>query len=365
MTSTAVFQIVDGMAFLGCALLLSVWHVNRSPILKWWSGAYFVGGCGIALMIWWEWRNPWLSFGLGASMVLVAYGMMWRGLRTQSARLKHHWWALFPALLWTVVSPIPLLQGSELLRMIVFSPIAALCMCAIAWEALRLPQRPAARWPLIGTSLIYAVFYLIRTLSLSLHEGEAVHQFWLYATAIEAIAFIFCDAFLVTSLARAQREDQLAAEAQGDFLTGALNRRGFTRMAEKRRRHPPFSLLLLDVDHFKSVNDRLGHAVGDDLLRELGRCCLESVRHRDLVGRWGGDEFVLLISGPPDKGAIVADRIRTAFQALAQPYGSSVSIGIVNGAPGDARSLEELLEAADRDLYRAKANRPLAQSGSF
>ena len=287
MNPNILFTVLDGLTFLGGGLLLSVWLTNRSKTLRLWSLAYFVAGFGMAFVLWGVLLSPWLSYGLGSGLVLAAYGIMSMSLRAISNKAKSSWWLLLPGPFWWAASPIPPLQGSEILRMIAFSPLAAACMVGVAWSVAFIPGRPAARLPLIGTSIFHGAFYILRTVALALDQGPATHSFWLYATAIEGIAFIFCDAFLVMSLVRSHREQELVVEAQTDFLTGVLNRRGFTAMAEARMRKTSCSLLLMDIDHFKLFNDKLGHAAGDDLLRQLARACIQHVGANGLAEDWG------------------------------------------------------------------------------
>ncbi|MBI5479706.1 MAG: GGDEF domain-containing protein [Deltaproteobacteria bacterium] len=143
--------------------------------------------------------------------------------------------------------------------------------------------------------------------------------------------------------------------ARVDSLTGVLNRREFEARFEAERSRAlrsqgPCSLLVLDIDGFKQVNDRQGHAAGDDVLRRLGALLQQTVRSHDTLARFGGDEFVVLLPDTPgDHVAQAAVRIG----ALARHAGISVSIG---GAtwPTDCADLTQLFAVADRNLYRAK-----------
>jgi diguanylate cyclase (GGDEF)-like protein len=143
--------------------------------------------------------------------------------------------------------------------------------------------------------------------------------------------------------------------ARVDSLTGVLNRREFeTRFEAERSRslrsQGPCSLLLLDVDRFKQVNDREGHAAGDEVLRRLGALLQQAVRAHDVLARFGGDEFIVLLPDTPSEHlAQAAARIGS----LARHADISVSVG---GAtwPSDCDDLGQLFAVADRNLYRAK-----------
>jgi diguanylate cyclase (GGDEF)-like protein/PAS domain S-box-containing protein len=158
-------------------------------------------------------------------------------------------------------------------------------------------------------------------------------------------------------------EQQLLHLATTDPLTGALNRRAFEERAEQelqraRRQGSPLCLALLDLDHFKRINDQHGHPVGDEVLRRFSRLCQQQARRTDLFARYGGEEFIFLL---PDTDADAArhllERLRLALAALdiATPNGTlrvSVSIGLASiGANDDLHRLQGVADAA---LYRAK-----------
>jgi len=156
--------------------------------------------------------------------------------------------------------------------------------------------------------------------------------------------------------------EQTKLLAETDALTGLYNRRRINSTLEHevqraRRHHHSFSVLISDIDHFKSVNDRFGHNVGDEVIRRVAATLQRSVRRIDFAGRWGGEEFVVLMSDTPLEGAkVVADRIRAEVEALPPLEGGpdriTVSIGV---AMYDEKGTPiELIERADHALYLAK-----------
>lgn len=162
---------------------------------------------------------------------------------------------------------------------------------------------------------------------------------------------------------RKKVQEALAEAARTDPLTGLLNRRAMTeqmeyQVARVRRHEQPFCLLLLDLDHFKQVNDSFGHAEGDRVLREMAQLLRLSVRQEDLVARWGGEEFLLLL---PDTsisgGRILAEKIKDLLQeqeftAKDRTFKVTVSIGLTSYGP--RQDLDECISRADDALYRAK-----------
>jgi diguanylate cyclase (GGDEF)-like protein len=153
--------------------------------------------------------------------------------------------------------------------------------------------------------------------------------------------------------------------AMTDALTGVYNRRRFTEMlrrewATARRYKHSLSLLLLDVDHFKAVNDGDGHAAGDEVLKNVAMIISSAIREVDVCARYGGDEFVLLLPHTTaQNAAVVADRVREKLaRARATWSGAasavSLSVGVATSDDATLVNPDELLEVADRALYEAK-----------
>ena len=161
-----------------------------------------------------------------------------------------------------------------------------------------------------------------------------------------------------------EAKNALAHEAMHDALTGALNRRaileGLSRELKRaERRNSNLSIGLFDIDYFKQVNDTYGHQVGDEVLRGFAHELRSNLRGYDLVGRYGGEEF--LVIAPDSSGTVeehLYERLRSKIEGLriatkSSEVGVTVSIGVAR-ANGDS-SVDSLLAAADTALYRAKA----------
>ncbi|HEX2093229.1 MAG TPA: sensor domain-containing diguanylate cyclase [Longimicrobiaceae bacterium] len=165
------------------------------------------------------------------------------------------------------------------------------------------------------------------------------------------------------ALRNADLLDRLRAQATIDPLTGCQNRRGFdellaVELARARRYKRPLSLVLLDVDHFKLINDDFGHEAGDHALQRIGRTVRHAFRTTDLACRYGGEEFAVLFPETPRQESVrLAERLRTVIESLAPseevPRSLTASFG-VSAYPDDGSTAVELLRAADRALYRAK-----------
>jgi diguanylate cyclase (GGDEF)-like protein len=165
---------------------------------------------------------------------------------------------------------------------------------------------------------------------------------------------------LASHAAVAIRNHQLEELSFKDGLTGVFNRRYLNvRLEEEARRHSrfarPVSLVLLDLDDFKTINDTGGHPAGDAALQEIGRVLLENSRTFTVICRYGGDEFAAILVDTSKAGAIAyAERLRGVIAS--QPIGGAkltASLGVAC-LPEDVRTMEELIPAADRALYQAK-----------
>lgn len=178
---------------------------------------------------------------------------------------------------------------------------------------------------------------------------------------IEDLA-VSLESFSSTQLQVAELEEL----ASRDPLTGVSNRRHFDRLAaleldHARRMGRAFSLLVLDIDHFKRINDSHGHAAGDLALKAFANVCRDTLREPDILGRVGGEEFAVALPNTGIDGALViAERLRAAVEALSvtlpdgTKVGFTVSIGLVSSGPGPAANAGELMQRADEALYVSK-----------
>lgn len=198
----------------------------------------------------------------------------------------------------------------------------------------------------------------------SYHEPEPPEDRWEFVATVGFFVAVVLlgPAFIGT---RIIRQDEALRRAivrmsEEDYLTGLCNRRRISELLQDEihraaRYETAFSVLLIDIDHFKSVNDRLGHQAGDRVLIEIAELIRSSVRAADLLGRWGGEEFVVISPQTGIGGALLlAEKIRGQIQSakFRESGRQTASVGVAAFAAGD--DLKSIVARADAALYAAK-----------
>lgn len=193
------------------------------------------------------------------------------------------------------------------------------------------------------------------TETISDHDVATLVSFWNGLVRLGFFAMISVLIVTVRDLLRERRD-----EARLDALTGVANGRGFRELAEReliraRRSNRPFTVVYIDIDRFKELNDAAGHSAGDAALKQLGSAMRDGVRTIDVIGRLGGDEFALLMPETMQPEArLLVDRLRTALGPVYTAYRIDTSIGVVTFMSTPA-SVDEALQRADSLMYDAKA----------
>jgi diguanylate cyclase (GGDEF)-like protein len=230
-------------------------------------------------------------------------------------------------------------------------------------------KKPIDRF-LTGLFLVWGLQFFVRTALAVIFESAELRTadlfttlYWITLTF--SIAF-FLLVFAVTIIAAIAIDlnEELRTESCTDPLSGLLNRRGFTARVEEElklagQNRTPLALIIADLDHFKAVNDRYGHAAGDNAIACFGDCLRTVIGEGQVVGRLGGEEFAVLLRGADLRTArMVAEGLRAGFSALQVPgippdhaLSASYGVAVLNGD----EEWETLLRRADRALYQAKA----------
>ncbi len=351
--------------------------------LGWLGGAFAIGGIGALLLLYGS-LSPILNVLLADLCTLLAFFL----LHIAAIELTSDDPLLSPF----SIALIVLLASVDILRMdghvsgsariaAISLTVAAQCFstCWLLWRAARQKVRDPALF-CSALLFLFAAFNLLRGIGAAagllarwnIAKQVGLTAFALYIAVALGLAFGFF--WLTTTSFSAQLEDA----AGTDPLTRLYNRRTFLRACEKElhtsaHHRRSFSVLMVDLDHFKTVNDSFGHPVGDLALLAVVECMQNSVRGIDVLARWGGEEFAALLPNSSAEAAfIVAERMRNNIADIEVPVPErspgdpaflriTASIGIATYQPTD--SIQTLLSRADRGLYLAKdsgRNRTLA-----
>ncbi|HET7850863.1 MAG TPA: GGDEF domain-containing protein [Pseudolabrys sp.] len=349
-------------ALLGLFLIFS-WLQERSVrALAWWGAAYLIGGSSIAL-----WALPSPTFSLPAvlpgMLIFSACGMIWNGVRLFHRRRVLPLALLAGSLCWVTLCQLPLVAGSADVRIGIGAVIVAAYTYCIAFELWRERRKSLySRTAAIVVPMLHAVIFLSPMVMRTFLPHRAAES-WVDVFALETMVYAVGAAFIVMLMVKDYHVHIHRHAAATDALTGLLNRRAFLESAwslctVQRKRKQPVTLLMFDLDHFKSINDTFGHAVGDDVLRLFASTLRSSMRADDIIARLGGEEFAAII--PADLAATgrVAERVRSAFEITGavigeNPIGATVSIGAAVSADAD-EDIDALIARADAALYSAK-----------
>jgi diguanylate cyclase (GGDEF)-like protein len=256
------------------------------------------------------------------------------------------------------------------MRMITFSlgSVAMVFMLIVQlWRTQKTSLRFSATLMLVSF-IIHGIFLMVRTISLVLDPPQETPSITPVQSATYllsfAISFFWSTGFILMVSQRLRND--LMEVATIDVLTRIPNRRATQGFLEKelsraRRNESEFSVLLIDIDDFKQVNDRWGHSVGDHALVKTAGIFQSMIRKEDWVGRWGGEEFLMISPGSPYcDGISLAERVRSEIAAseyshARASFGITVSIGVA--CANQTSTVDEILKEADEALYRAKSTK--------
>jgi diguanylate cyclase (GGDEF)-like protein len=356
-------------AILGL-LLLFAWAQNPSiRAVAWWGFAHLLRAGSIGLFGMYGSVPDFISIDLANAALLTAFGLTWMGARVFDGR-RVRLPALFAgAAVWFVISrAIPHTQPFDV-GVLASSGIVAAYTWLTAYEFWRGRGEPlVSRWPAIFMLFAHGALYLLRTPVSSYLSGTASTDLfgsvWLTVLSFEGLLFTISIAFILLAMAKERTEFRHKTAALVDPLTGVANRRAFLQdgddlMRQHGSEERSVSVMLFDLDHFKSINDRFGHALGDRVLQIFADTVRLNLRPTDIFGRLGGEEFAACLRNVGvDYTVALADRMRGDFEKAAatisgSTVGATVSIGVVvsHQAPFD---LHTLLGRADQALYAAK-----------
>jgi diguanylate cyclase (GGDEF)-like protein len=360
--STLVTVATSITGLLGVFLLV-LWLQERSMrALAWWGGAYLLGA--FAVTLWGEQeRFSFITPELPNALLFVACGTIWNGARLFQGRAVLPGGLFGGAAVWLILTQYEGLVASEHTRTVLSSLLIAPYAFLTAFELRRERRRDLARrWFWVAIPLLHAAVFLAPIAQIVLLPTALSPDRLFALFAFETVTYVLGTAFVIVVIAKERVAQVHKTAAMTDPLTGLFNRRAFldaaNRLIEQHgKKRRPISVLLFDLDTFKSINDRFGHAVGDETLKTFATIAQARMRASDVIGRIGGEEFAAILSADAAEAGLVADRLRLAFQAAGvavsgHRIGATVSVGVMTAiAPAP---IDVLLAQADAALYRAK-----------
>ena len=368
---------VTGVIAVGTLLVMRRLHLGI-PGIGWWVLSNGCGALGSFLGGVRGLLSEAVADLLFSILVLAAPSLLLTGCRIFVGRDGWGW--LTPAVVLgsgAVLAWFDLVQPSAAVRMEYTSAVTVLLNLAATWTLVR-GDATLARRVTGFICLLQGVIHLVRGLTIAWSGADDL----LAASAMTEMAFmttfvyVLCITLGQVVMVAERLHGILRSQVSRDPLTGVFNRRAFAMLAEReisaiRRSGESLAALMMDLDHFKQINDRFGHAVGDAALCRFTAQVSAMLRDEDIFCRFGGEEFVALLPRSSASAArAVAERVREAYAHEAGEYGGrsegeyggrsegafalTVSIGIAEFTEGD--TLDTLLRRADAALYRAKAS---------
>jgi len=356
-------------AILG-ALLLFVWSQNLSiRAVAWWGVAHILRAVSVVLLGLYGTVSDLIALDLSNAILLCSYAVTWNGARVFDGRPTRPGALIAGAAIWVGLCLWPGFNADPHLRAFVSGLIVGTYAWLTAYEFWRgRAERLISRWPAIVILFAHGALFMLRSPLESLinlpGDNRLFSSAWLSVLSAESILFPISIAFILLAMAKERAELTHKIAAKLDPLTGLPNRRAFLQDADQLRMMQigcgrGIALLMIDLDHFKSINDRFGHSVGDRVLQIFAKTTAANLRSFDLIGRLGGEEFAAVLAESSQEEAVaVAERIRISFAAAAAvvdgcAVGATTSVGVALMRDA-SQAVTALLGQADKALYRAK-----------
>jgi diguanylate cyclase (GGDEF)-like protein len=365
--TTTLYLVAAMVAAMLGAMLLFFGRQENIPALIWWGAAYLLGAASVAL---WTLASSTLGpmYLLALNAVgFVACGMVWNAARVFHGRKPNLPGLPLGAMVW-VAAVLALEPQASAMRLTIGAGIVAVYAALTAaelWSERR--KTLQKRWPAVAVPVLHGFVLMLPILLgdlLHSHDDGFSTSVWVTVFSVELVLYAVGTVFVIFMLVSERTVTAHKTAASMDPLTGMLNRRGFAEATSRvidreANAGRPATVLIFDIDHFKSINDRFGHPAGDEILKLFATIVLGTLRITDLSGRIGGEEFAAFLPCSLEEAVLAAERVREAFESSGivvedGPVDTTVSIGVAGGPAGT--ELEVLLAAADAALYQAKRN---------
>jgi len=363
--SITLYIVATMVAALLGAMLLFFGRQENNAALKWWGAAYLLGAVSVGV---WAVASNMLGETLSLTLNAVGFlacGMVWNASRVFHGRKPNLPGLVLGALVW-IAAVMSLDPRNAALRLTIGAGIVAVYAALTATELWSERRKSLQRrWPAFLVPVLHGFVLMLPILlgDLLLPADEKFgSSVWAMAFSVELVLYAVGTVFVIFMLVSERTVTAHRTAASTDPLTGMLNRRGFSEACgrvidREAKAGRPVTVMIFDIDHFKSINDRFGHPAGDEMLKLFSTVVVSNLRMTDLSGRIGGEEFAALLPCSLEEGVLVAERVREAFETSGivvdeGPVDTTVSIGVAGGPAGT--ELEVLLASADTALYQAK-----------
>lgn len=364
---TTLMVVSSLMTGLSGVLLFGAWIlVKDAPALLWWSVANLAYAVGLVVVNISAVVAPPAAM-IGAAFITMTPALVWAGVRCFEGRRISLPLVGMGVAAWLAIDVATMSEGPSTAALVLSLGNWVVYLFAAVgdlWGGRR--ERLNARWPLMGLLGLHGgihVLGILDALDGEFRAGIPSLGGLFGAIYFEGLLYAMGSAIFMVVMCIQRNEARLSRVAQHDALTGAASRGAFFESAERLRRRclddgAPYSVVLFDLDRFKTINDNFGHQVGDRVIQGFATAARRMLRPNDLFGRYGGEEFIAFLPGTTVEAAfVIADRVRAAFVATEieerkQVIAATVSAGVASTRDG---ALDETISAADDALYRAKA----------
>jgi diguanylate cyclase (GGDEF)-like protein len=357
------------VAALSGLLLLVAWTQIRAPSLLWWSAASGIYAVGIGVLAFGITSGITIAVAIASGVTTLTPVLVFGGVRHFNRRPNRLLLLAAGPAVWAAAGAIPFPGGPEFPATVASFAIWVVYLGAAAVELWRGRTEPLpARWPLAGFFAIHGIMFFVGLLDMFTVNvaSQMLRPFSSVFSYIhfEAIIYAVGTSVFMVLMCKERSERRHIIAARSDSLTGIANRGAFLESAERALRRcqaegRSFSLIMFDLDRFKWINDSFGHDVGDEVLRTFADTTRSVLRPNDLFGRYGGEEFCVVLPGATIEAAyVIAERVRHKFahaseSVAGRKVSATASAGVATAA--SSTTLEAIMREADHGMYRAKS----------
>ncbi len=367
---TLLLAIVVVAFSMGSAVLVSGWRLPCRDGLALWGCGLLLVAAGFVLFGLYGWFHmPWLLW-LGNVLLSLSFALVLLALDSFHQRRCSLWWLAGPVWLVALLSWLFLEQPRLRVPSVDMVLLAQWLIVAASVQRCRNGPLERGRWLLLCGALLMALVYVVRLYclwagqewGLETHHSPQLPQVLTHFAGLAGLVFLTLGYVLMT---RERADAEFRQHARLDALTGVPNRSTFLDtfqhvLAQAARGHWPVSLLMADIDKFKTINDTYGHLAGDAVLKAVAQRLQAGLRAQDTLGRYGGEEFLVLLPDTPMTGAAtLAQHLRYSVEQLVVPWEGqtisvTISIGVYGCIPQGAQDAQTLIDRADQAMYAAK-----------